>query len=174
MSRRFEIHGRYVMLALTAVAVAACSKGAPKPDTPVAAAVVVPDPNAPAVAVAVPADMPVALQVAAPPGAKVVLTDDTGRAVYVLDAACTADCLTQFTPVPGHSTVRSGDTTVKANLTGTVTGANGAKQATYSGQPLYYYNGDTAPGDQKGAGKKVGGATASLVSPSGGKVGGGK
>jgi len=116
--------------------------------------------------------MPVALQVAAPPGAKVVLTDDTGRAVYVLDAACTGDCLTQFTPVPGHSTVKIGDTTVRANLTGTATGANGSKQATYNGQPLYYYNGDTAPGDRKGAGKKVGGATASLVSPSGGKVSG--
>jgi predicted lipoprotein with Yx(FWY)xxD motif len=161
------------MLALAVVGVAACRKGAPKADTPIAAAVIVPDSNAPpAVAVAVPGDAPVTLQVAAPPGAKVVLTDDTGKAVYVLDAACTGDCLTQFTPVPGQSTVKSGDTTVKANLTGSITGANGAKQATYNSQPLYYYKGDTAPGDQKGAGKKVGGATASLVSPSGSKVSG--
>jgi predicted lipoprotein with Yx(FWY)xxD motif len=172
MSRRFEVHGRNVMLALTVVvAVLGCRKGTPKPDTPIAAAVIVPDSNVPAaIAVAVPGDVPVALQVAAPPGAQVVLTDTTGRAVYVLSSACTGDCLRQFTPVAGHSTVKGGDTTVKASLTGSTTAANGSKQATYNGQPLYYYNGDTAPGDEKGAGKKAGGATASLVSPSGSKV----
>jgi predicted lipoprotein with Yx(FWY)xxD motif len=170
MSRRLEVHGRIVMLALTVVAVAACRKGASKGDTTVAA-VVVADSNAPgAVAVATPGDVPVALEVAAPPGAKVAIADETGKAVYVLDAACTGDCLTQFTPVPGHSTVKAGDTAVKATLTGSTTGPNGAKQATYNGQPLYYYSGDAAPGDQKGAGKKVGGATASLVNASGGKV----
>jgi predicted lipoprotein with Yx(FWY)xxD motif len=175
MSRRFEVQGRVAVCALAIVAIvpfAACRKGASKADTPIAA-VVVADPNAPAaVAVAAPADAPVTLQVAAPPGAKVVLTDDSGRAVYVLDAACTGDCLTQFTPVPGHSTVKSGDTTVKAALTGSTTAANGSKQATYNGQPLYYYNGDAAPGDRKGAGVKVGGATASLVGPSGSKMSG--
>jgi predicted lipoprotein with Yx(FWY)xxD motif len=170
MSRRLEVHARIVLLALTAVPVAACSKGGSRADTAVAA-VVVADPNAgAAVAVAAPADAPVALEVAAPPGAKVAIADETGKAVYVLDAACTGDCLTQFTPVPGHSTVKAGDTAVKATLTGSTTGPNGAKQATYNGQPLYYYNGDTAPGDQKGAGKKAGGATASLVNASGGKV----
>ena len=170
MSRRLEVHAPIVLLALTAVAVAACSKGASRADTAVAA-VVVADSTAPAaVAVAVPADAPVALEVAAPPGAKVAIADETGKAVYVLDAACTGDCLTQFTPVRGHSTVKTGDTAVKATLTGSTTGPNGAKQATYNGQPLYYYKGDTAPGDQKGAGKKAGGATASLVNASGGKV----
>lgn len=173
MSRSFEVYGRLAVLTL-AVAVA-CSKGASKADTPVAAAVVIPDPNAPAaVAVAAPADAPVALQVAAPPGVPVVLTDDQGRAVYILDAACTGDCLTQFTPVPGHSTVKAGDTAVKSTLTGSTTDAGGAKQATYNGKPLYYYTGDTAPGQTNGAGKKAGGATASLVSPSGNKVSGKK
>jgi predicted lipoprotein with Yx(FWY)xxD motif len=169
MSRRFEVHARIVMLVLTVVAVA-CSRRASRADTAVAA-VVVADSNAPAaVAVAAPADAPVALEIAAPPGAKVALADETGKTVYVLDAACTGDCLTQFTPVPGHSTVKSGDTAVKSTLTGSTTGPNGAKQATYNGQPLYYYTGDTAPGEQKGAGKKAGGATASLVNASGGKV----
>jgi predicted lipoprotein with Yx(FWY)xxD motif len=157
------------MLVLTVVAVA-CGRRASRADTAVAA-VVVADSTAPAaVAVAAPADAPVALEIAAPPGAKVALADETGKTVYVLDAACTGDCLTQFTPVPGHSTVKSGDTAVKATLTGSTTGPNGAKQATYNGQPLYYYTGDTAPGEQKGAGKKAGGATASLVNASGGKV----
>jgi predicted lipoprotein with Yx(FWY)xxD motif len=158
------------MLAFTVIAVAACTKRASKADSPVAA-VVVADSNAgAAVAVAAPTDVPVALEIAAPPGAKVALADGTGKAVYVLDTECTGDCLTQFTPVPGTSTVKTGDTAVKATLTGSTTRANGSKQATYNGQPLYYYTGDTAPGDQKGAGKKAGTATASLVSASGTKV----
>jgi predicted lipoprotein with Yx(FWY)xxD motif len=171
MSRRLVVHGRTVMVALTVVvAVSACSKRDSNADTPVAA-VVVADPNAgAAVAVAAPADAPVALEVAAPPGAKVALADGTGKAVYVLDTECTGDCLTQFTPVAGSSTAKTGDTSVKANLTGSTTRTDGSKQATYNGQPLYYYTGDTAPGDQKGAGKKAGGATASLVNASGGKV----
>jgi predicted lipoprotein with Yx(FWY)xxD motif len=171
MSGRFEVHGRSAVLALAVAAAAACSRGKSKADTPAAAAVVVADPNAPAaVAVAVPTDANVALQIAAPPGAKVALTDASGKAVYVLDTDCTGDCLTQFTPVPGTSTAKAGDTTVKASLTGSTTRADGTKQATYGGQPLYYYTGDTAPGDQKGAGKKAGTATASLVGANGQKV----
>jgi predicted lipoprotein with Yx(FWY)xxD motif len=169
MSRSGEVYGRFAVLML--VVAVGCSKRGSRADTPVAAAVVIPDPNAPAaVAVAAPADAPVALQVAAPPGVPVILTDEQGRSVYILDAACTGDCLKQFTPVPGHSTAKSGDTAVKSTLTGSTTGAGGAKQATYNGQPLYYYTGDTAPGDTKGAGQKAGGATASLVGPSGNKV----
>jgi predicted lipoprotein with Yx(FWY)xxD motif len=171
MSGRFAARGWSALLALAVVAVAACSKGNSRADTPAAAAVVVADPNAPAaVAVAVPTDAPVALEVAAPPGAKVALSDGSGKAVYVLDTDCTGACLTQFTPVPGTSTAKTGDTTVKSNLTGSTTRADGTKQATYGGQPLYYYTGDTAPGDQKGAGKKAGTATASLVGANGQKV----
>jgi predicted lipoprotein with Yx(FWY)xxD motif len=170
MSGRFEVQRWTALLAVAVVAVAACRKGNTRADTAATAAVVVADPNAPAVAVAVPTDAPVALEVAAPPGAKVALTDGTGKAVYVLDTECVGDCLTQFTPVPGTSTAKTGDTTVKANLTGSTTRADGTKQATYGGQPLYYYTGDTAPGDQKGAGKKAGAATASLVGANGQKV----
>ena len=53
---------------------------------------------------------------------------------------------------------------------GTIKRKDDTLQVTYNGQPLYYYTGDSAPGDRKGAGQKAGGATASLVSPSGSKV----
>jgi predicted lipoprotein with Yx(FWY)xxD motif len=56
-------------------------------------------------------------------------------------------------------------------MAGSTTGASGSAQATYNGSPLYYYNGDQAPGDMKGAGVKAGGATAHLVGPNGKKVG---
>jgi predicted lipoprotein with Yx(FWY)xxD motif len=35
---------------------------------------------------------------------------------------------------------------VKASLLGTVPRANGARQVTYAGRPLYYYVGDRRPG----------------------------
>jgi predicted lipoprotein with Yx(FWY)xxD motif len=156
-------------LALVMLVAVGCSKKDKTADS--AAAVVVAPPGGPPVAVAVPADAPVALQVAAPPGTGVILTDANGRAVYVLDAACTGDCLTQFTPVSGTATVKAGDTAVKSSMAGSTTGASGSAQATYNGSPLYYYNGDQAPGDMKGAGVKAGGATAHLVGPNGKKVG---
>ncbi len=156
-------------LALVMLVAAGCSKKQSTADS--AAAVVVTPPNAPPVAVAVPAEAPVALEVAAPPGTGMILTDANGRAVYVMDAACTGDCLTQFTPVPGTATAKAGDTAVKASMAGSTTGANGAKHASYNGSPLYYYNGDQAPGDMKGAGVKAGGTRAHLVGPNGKKVG---
>jgi predicted lipoprotein with Yx(FWY)xxD motif len=157
-------------LALVMLVAVGCSKKQNTADS-AAAAVVVTPPNAPPVAVAVPADAPVALEVAAPPGTGMILTDANGRAVYVLDAACTGDCLTQFTPVAGTATAKAGDTAVKSAMAGSTTGASGSKQASYNGSPLYYYNGDQAPGDTKGAGVKSGGATAHLIGPNGKSVG---
>lgn len=139
------------------------------------AAVVVADTSA-GVAVAVPVDPGVELDVAAPPGVAVFLVDDRGRAVYTLDdasggnASYTGDCARNFTPVAGHSTAPTGDTAVKSSMTGSVTGSNGSKQATYNGKPLYYYNGDTARGDAKGQGMKEDCGTAHLVNPGGSSV----
>lgn len=158
-------------LAVGLLLVVACSKRTDRTDTAATAAVVVAhDSTGPAVAVAAPPDVPVELQVATPPGTGVILTDASGRAVYVLDAACTGDCATQFTPVAGHSMAKAGDTAVKSSMVGSTSGANGAKQASYNGQPLYYFNGDQAAGDTKGQGVKAGTATAHLVSPSGSAV----
>jgi predicted lipoprotein with Yx(FWY)xxD motif len=155
------------------IGVVGCSKkGASAADTAAAPAVVVADPAA-GVAVAVPADAPVELQVAAPRGHPLMLADASGRAVYILTDAkgnvteCTGDCAKSFTPVTGTGVAKAGDSTIKANLAGTTTNASGGKQATYNGKPLYYYTGDTNPGDTKGNNVKAGTATAHLVSPTG-------
>ena len=166
MVRRCDVER--LSVALVVVLAVGCSKRESTADS--AAAIVVAPPGAPAVAVAVPANEPVALEVAAPAGSKVYLTDAAGRAVYVLDGGCTGDCLTKFSPVPGTATAKAGDTAVKSALAGTTTGAGGSAQATYSGSPLYYFNGDVARGDTKGAGVKAGGATAHLVGPDGKRV----
>lgn len=175
MLRSFKVT---LFLGAAVLLTAACSKRGDRSDSAAgavapAAVVVAPDSAGAAVAVAAPADVPVELQVAAPPGTGVILTDASGRAVYVLDAPCTTpDCTSQFTPVAGHSMAKAGDTTVKSSMVGSTTGANGAKQATYNGQPLYYYTGDQGSGSTKGQGMKVGSTTAHLVSPSGSTVSG--
>lgn len=45
----------------------------------------------------------------------------------------------------------SGQYTVQRDL-GVTTRTDGTKQVTYGGHPLYYYLGDTAPGQTKGQG----------------------
>jgi predicted lipoprotein with Yx(FWY)xxD motif len=174
MSRIWKVSRRSAAITMLAVAaVAGCRKSQGAADT--AVAVVAAD-TAAAVAVAVPADVPVALQVETTPGTGVFLTDANGRAVYVVDdgtgveIACTGECATEFVPVPGTATIASGTTGANPSLAGSTTAADGSRQATYNGKPLYYYKGDVGKGDTKGQGATVGPAHGSLVSPQGNKV----
>jgi predicted lipoprotein with Yx(FWY)xxD motif len=167
---RFRTLVIFSVLSLTAVACNTSKKSADSASAP--ATVVIADTSA-GVAVAVPAEPGVELQVAAPPGAAVFLVDSKGRALYTLDTSSgkpadfKANCANNFTPVAGHSTSAPSDTSVKSSMTGSISRADGSKQATYNGKPLYYYNGDQAQADAKGNGLKACGATAHLVSPSG-------
>jgi predicted lipoprotein with Yx(FWY)xxD motif len=66
-------------------------------------------------------------------------------------SACTGGCVTNWPPL----TVTAGQTpTAGVGVTGTlgtITRAdNGALQVTYNGLPLYFYSGDSAPGDATG------------------------
>lgn len=76
-----------------------------------------------------------------------VLTKDTGG-----NSTCTTGaCATTWPALKGDgSTVNAG-----SGVTGTfatATWADGTKQVTHNGQPLYYYSGDAAPGDSNGQG----------------------
>jgi predicted lipoprotein with Yx(FWY)xxD motif len=64
-------------------------------------------------------------------------------------------------------TPTSTDARVNNSLVGSTTMANGTKQATYNGKPLYYYSGDSASTDRKGQGMKASGATGHLVDTAG-------
>lgn len=88
------------------------------------------------------------------------LVDDQGRTIYVFandtqnsgTSACTdAACTSQWMPVVVTGTPTAG-TGVDATMLGTITRDDGTMQATYNGWPLYYYSGDTAPGDINGQG----------------------
>jgi predicted lipoprotein with Yx(FWY)xxD motif len=86
------------------------------------------------------------------------LTDSAGRTLYLYtkDKATTSECYgacaKAWPPLltTGPVTI-SGQYTVQSDL-GTTTRTDGTKQVTYGGHPLYYYGGDTAPGQTKGQG----------------------
>jgi predicted lipoprotein with Yx(FWY)xxD motif len=96
------------------------------------------------------------------------LTNSAGRALYVytLDkgttSACYGACAKAWPPLTTTGPVTiSGKFTVPADL-GTIPRTDGTKQVTYGGHPLYYFQGDTGPGQIKGQGV---GKTWFLVGP---------
>jgi predicted lipoprotein with Yx(FWY)xxD motif len=155
-------------LAAVLLAVAACSRHKSATDTATAAGQVAPDSAAPAVAVTTEVAPGVVVTTVAKPGEAIYLADGSGRAMYVLDAAPTDT--SSWKPVPGTSAPTTTDTSVKSTMLGTTTNANGTKQATYNGKPLYYYQGDTGPNDKNGNNKSAGGTTGHLVNPATGSA----
>ena len=86
------------------------------------------------------------------------LTDSAGRTLYLYTkdkgttSECYGACAKPWPPLltTGPVTI-SGQYTVQSDL-GSTTRTDGTKQVTYGGHPLYYFEGDTAPGQIKGQG----------------------
>lgn len=86
-------------------------------------------------------------------GASIV--DQTGRAVYRYDgdikdsggSACDGNCSAQFPPVHVGSMLALTGLTLTL---GAITGSDGQQQLTINGLPIYYFSGDTAPGQSGG------------------------
>jgi predicted lipoprotein with Yx(FWY)xxD motif len=103
------------------------------------------------------------------------LTNGSGRAVYLWAAdsmnksACSGACAGAWPPVTamGQLTAAGG---AKAAELGTITRSDGTKQVTYDGHPLYYYAGDSGPGQTNGQGSDSFGAKWWLVAPAGTKI----
>jgi predicted lipoprotein with Yx(FWY)xxD motif len=102
-----------------------------------------------------------------------VVTNSKGMTLYwfVPDSStaskCTGSCATYWPPVTGPVTAGSGVT----GTLGTITRADGTKQATYDGHPLYTYIGDTAAGQAKGNGLNLSGGLWYEMTVSGAKPG---
>jgi predicted lipoprotein with Yx(FWY)xxD motif len=100
------------------------------------------------------------------------LVSGSGRSIYLWkkdtgDAStCSGACATAWPPVPANGTLTAAGGADASDL-GTITRSDGSKQATYDGHPLYYFAGDTAPGQINGEGSDGFGAKWYLVSPSG-------
>jgi len=100
-----------------------------------------------------------------------VVVGPDGRTLYRFDrdsskppaSRCGGACLNTWPPLVGD--VRSVTTTgIDSSLLGSVTRADGTKQLTLNGWPLYFYAGDGHPGDLNGEG--VGG-TWHAIAPTG-------
>ena len=86
------------------------------------------------------------------------LADIKGMTLYYFKkdapgkSACEGDCLTKW-PIYYQETVAAKEGLDPKNF-GTMTRADGKKQTTYKGMPLYYFVGDKAAGDTNGQGVK--------------------
>jgi predicted lipoprotein with Yx(FWY)xxD motif len=103
------------------------------------------------------------------------LISGTGHAIYLWakdgknSSACTGACASAWPPVPATGKVTASGSAVSSDL-GTITRSDGTKQVTYDGHPLYYFAGDSGPGQANGQGSDNFGAKWWLVSPSGADV----
>jgi predicted lipoprotein with Yx(FWY)xxD motif len=100
------------------------------------------------------------------------LTDGSGRAVYLWtkdamnSSACSGACAGAWPPVTTTGALTAAGGVNKADLS-TITRSGGAKQAVYDGHPLYYFSGDSGPGQVNGQGSDGFGAKWWLVDPAG-------
>ncbi len=99
-----------------------------------------------------------AVKVAKKDGVGSYLTDIKGMTLYSFKkdtpgkSACEGECLAKWPPYYVE-TVAPKDG-LKAEDFGTITRADGKKQTTYKGMPLYFFVGDKKPGDTAGQGLK--------------------
>jgi predicted lipoprotein with Yx(FWY)xxD motif len=104
-----------------------------------------------------------------------VLVDGKGRTLYLFAAdtsaksTCTGACAVTWPPLPTAAGAKAGGG-AKANLLGTTKRSGGANQVTYNKHPLYYYAGDTKPGQANGQGLNQFGGLWWVVNPAGDKV----
>src|SRR4029450_4531383 len=87
-------------------------------------------------------------------------------------SACSGACVAAW-PVDQSSGTPKVGSGVKASLLGTIKRGDGSTQVTYNKHPLYYYSGDSQPGQQNGQGVNAFGATWFVVAPAGAAVSGG-
>jgi predicted lipoprotein with Yx(FWY)xxD motif len=104
-----------------------------------------------------------------------VMTDGQGRTLYLFQAdkpnvsKLLAAGLSVWPPLAATGTPHAGNGALAAKL-GTITGADGKPQVTYDRHPLYYYVGDTKPGQTKGQALNQFGAEWYVLAPSGNKI----
>jgi predicted lipoprotein with Yx(FWY)xxD motif len=100
------------------------------------------------------------------------LVDAKGRTLYLWDAdhgsmsTCTGACAQAWPPVTTTATPKASGA-VKASLLGTTKRADGSREVTYAGHPLYTFAGDTQAGQTTGEGSNGFGAPWWVVTPAG-------
>jgi len=98
-----------------------------------------------------------------------------GKSLYLFEAdkssqsTCSGACAVGWPPLTldGAPVAESG---VTQSLLSTSQRADGTMQVVYNGHPLYYFAGDTKPGDTTGEGVNAFGAGWDVVNPAGNKI----
>jgi predicted lipoprotein with Yx(FWY)xxD motif len=106
---------------------------------------------------------------------KFLVDTRTGRTLYEFEkdssrrSACSGACAHNWPPLltSGKPSVGTG---LKASKAGTITRANGTRQATYGGHPLYRFIGDSKAGQTSGQDVSAFGAKWYVVAASGRKI----
>ena len=155
-----------------ATSTAASPTSAPRTSTPTASATTRPTPTATPTATATPTGTTIKT---ASNALGTILVDGKGRTVYLFekDTGATSNCygacagiwppvLTKGAPVAGSG--------AQSSLLGTTKRTNGTLQVTYAGHPLYYYAGDSKPGQTSGEGLDEFGAKWYVLGPNGAAV----
>ena len=104
-----------------------------------------------------------------------IVADSKGRTLYLFEkdhnhrSACYGQCATYWPPLLAHGKplARGG---ANQSLLGTTRRANGGKQITYAGHPVYRFVDDTKPGQTNGEGSQDFGAGWDALSPAGNKI----
>jgi predicted lipoprotein with Yx(FWY)xxD motif len=100
------------------------------------------------------------------------LVDGQGKSLYLFvpdtngTSTCYGPCATAWPPLTGTATPKAGPG-VNAAMLATTNRTDGSKQVTYTAHPLYYWSGDTKPGDTTGQGLNNLGGLWWLVAPNG-------
>jgi predicted lipoprotein with Yx(FWY)xxD motif len=100
------------------------------------------------------------------------LTDSNGRTLYLFEkdgtdtSRCSGACAAAWPPVQATD-VGSG---LQASMLTQVSRSDGTKQSSYGGHPLYYYAGDSGPGQTRGQGLDQFGAEWYVIDAHGEKI----
>ena len=101
-----------------------------------------------------------------------ILVDGAGRTLYLFEkdtsttSTCDTACATYWPPFTTAGTPLAGEG-VSAGDVGTTKRTDGQTEVTYNSHPLYYYVGDSKPGDTTGQGLDLFGAEWDVLSPAG-------
>ena len=101
-----------------------------------------------------------------------ILVDGSGRTLYLFEkdqpnqSACGGACAAAW-PVDQSSGTPKAGSGVTASLLGTIRRGDGTTQVAYNGHPLYYFPGDSGPGQHNGQGMEAFGAKWFVVDPAG-------
>ena len=101
-----------------------------------------------------------------------IVVDSRGHTLYLFErdrrgtSACSGACLVYWPPLLTGKTPRA-TMGARPSLLGSIRRADGTRQVTYAGHPLYFFSGDARRGQTNGEGLKDFGAAWYALTPSG-------